>query len=234
MSDYAELGLQHGASQAEIKAAFRRLSMEWHPDRNRAPGAEARFKRISAAYTKLTKSKAGGSNGTGASQSHSTRQHVFVVEIGISHIITGFTFTGSNSSGRTLGRWSIPAGTRHDQIIRLDSQHELKILVRNNSEFKIEGQNIIWRTTIKKSQNRKGFKVTIKLPEGGEKITALPRPVGKGEFLNVGNYGVPIFGTTFQHFYNRLNERGNLHVHFDIIDDTPWIVKTVKNIFAGM
>lgn len=237
MSDYAELGLQHGASADQIKAAFRRLSMEWHPDRNKSPGAEARFKRISAAYTQLTKGKASGSNGTGASTSSSTRQRVFVVEINLGHIITGFTFTGSDSSGRTLGRWAIPSGTRHEQMIRLDSQHELKILVRNNSEFKIDGQNIIWHTTIKKSQNRKGYKVKIKLPEGGEKTSELPRAVGEDEFLRVDNYGVPQYGTKYYgsgFYYNNLNRRGELHVHFDIIDDTPWIVKKVKNIFAGM
>ncbi len=234
MSDYAELGLQHGASADQVKAAFRRLSMEWHPDRNQSPGALARFQRISAAYTKLTKGGSSASNGTGANTSSSIRQRVFVVEIGLGHIITGFTFTGSDSAGRTLGRWAIPAGTRHDQMIRLDAKYELKILVRNDSEFKIEGQNIIWRTTIKKSQNRKDFKVKIKLPEGGEKTSELPRAVGKDEFLRIHNYGVPNFGSKFQPFYNTLNQRGELHVHFDIIDDTPWIVKKAKNIFARM
>eukprot|EP00850_Spirogloea_muscicola_P014121 SM000099S25227 [mRNA] locus=s99:282046:284593:+ [translate_table: standard] len=46
-----------GASAEEVKVAFRRLALEWHPDRQSDPAAkhraEERFKRISAAYQVL-------------------------------------------------------------------------------------------------------------------------------------------------------------------------------------
>ncbi len=48
---YKELGVAKGASAADIKAAFRKLAKELHPDKN--PGdakAEERFKRASAAF----------------------------------------------------------------------------------------------------------------------------------------------------------------------------------------
>ncbi|MBM3566007.1 MAG: J domain-containing protein [Alphaproteobacteria bacterium] len=51
---YSVLGLKRGASAADIKAAYRRLARELHPDRQ--PGdarAEEAFKRVSAAYTLL-------------------------------------------------------------------------------------------------------------------------------------------------------------------------------------
>ena len=49
--DYYEvLGVQRGAGQAEIKRAFRRLAMKYHPDRNRDEGAEERFKEINEAH----------------------------------------------------------------------------------------------------------------------------------------------------------------------------------------
>src|SRR6476661_8547392 len=50
--DYYELlGIQRGADDAAIKAAYRRLAKEHHPDRhNGCTDQEARFKAISEAY----------------------------------------------------------------------------------------------------------------------------------------------------------------------------------------
>ena len=51
---YATLGVQRDASQEAIKRAFRKLAMEYHPDRNREDGAEDRFKQVNAAYEVLS------------------------------------------------------------------------------------------------------------------------------------------------------------------------------------
>src|SRR5579875_2037716 len=52
--DYYEiLGVQRGASEEEIRRAYRRLARRYHPDGNREPGAEDRFKEISEAYEVL-------------------------------------------------------------------------------------------------------------------------------------------------------------------------------------
>ncbi|MGH2603898.1 MAG: molecular chaperone DnaJ [Dehalococcoidia bacterium] len=51
---YDVLGLDRNASQEDIKRAFRRLAMQYHPDRNREAGAEARFKEINQAYEVLS------------------------------------------------------------------------------------------------------------------------------------------------------------------------------------
>jgi molecular chaperone DnaJ len=54
-ADYYEtLGVGRDATPDEIKRAFRRLAMEFHPDRNSDPGAEARFKEINEAYEVLS------------------------------------------------------------------------------------------------------------------------------------------------------------------------------------
>ncbi len=48
---YQVLGVSRGASDAEIKKAFRKLARQYHPDRNEgSASAEARFKEVQAAY----------------------------------------------------------------------------------------------------------------------------------------------------------------------------------------
>ena len=54
-TDYYEvLSVTRNANGDEIKKSFRRLAMEYHPDRNKDSGAEARFKQISEAYEVLS------------------------------------------------------------------------------------------------------------------------------------------------------------------------------------
>jgi molecular chaperone DnaJ len=51
---YDVLGVPRGASAEEIKRAFRKLAMKYHPDRNKSPDAEERFKAIGQAYEVLS------------------------------------------------------------------------------------------------------------------------------------------------------------------------------------
>ena len=78
MSDfYALLGVPRECSEAEVKKAYRKLAMEFHPDRNPSAGAEAKFKEITeanevlrdpqkrAAYDRYGKAGVGGQGGFG-------------------------------------------------------------------------------------------------------------------------------------------------------------------------
>lgn len=53
--DYYEiLGVPRGASQEEIKQAFRKLARQYHPDVSKEPNAEERFKEMNEAYSVLS------------------------------------------------------------------------------------------------------------------------------------------------------------------------------------
>jgi len=51
------LGVAKDADQKAIKDAFRNLALKYHPDRNKEPGAEERFKEIAEAYAILSDPK---------------------------------------------------------------------------------------------------------------------------------------------------------------------------------
>ncbi|HEX4934996.1 MAG TPA: DnaJ domain-containing protein, partial [Gemmatimonadaceae bacterium] len=51
---YTTLGVARGASDDEIKQAYRKLATKWHPDRNGgSKEAEEKFKEITEAYDVL-------------------------------------------------------------------------------------------------------------------------------------------------------------------------------------
>ena len=61
---YEVLGIQRGASEEEIKKAYRAKCKRWHPDLNpNDPTAEEHFKEVQAAYDAITKGETGPQNG---------------------------------------------------------------------------------------------------------------------------------------------------------------------------
>lgn len=51
---YEVLGVENNATQEQIKKAFRKLSMKWHPDRNKDSEAKEKFQEINNSYSVLS------------------------------------------------------------------------------------------------------------------------------------------------------------------------------------
>ena len=138
---YDVLGVARGASDAEIKRAFRKLAQQWHPDVNTQPGAQDRFKEVNEAYQVLSDPDrrqrydtfghaglggAGGDAGFGAGAGFG----------GFSDIFDAF-FGGSAASGSRRGRPQAGSDLRYDlrlsfedAIIGTDKEIEFGVLGR--------------------------------------------------------------------------------------------------------
>jgi molecular chaperone DnaJ len=99
--DYYELlGVPKNASQKTIKNAFRRLTLKYHPDRNKSSEAEALYKKISEAYAVLSdpeKRKQYNNKGVAGFNNVSTDDLLNDIDFG--DIFGGFKFGGGSIFG---------------------------------------------------------------------------------------------------------------------------------------
>ena len=130
MSDfYSLLGVERGATEAEIKKAYRKQAMDLHPDRNSSHDAESRFKEVTEAYEVLRDpqkrtaydryGKAGVGRGGGGFEYHhvdlTEALNIFMRDFGGLGGLGGFEslFGGGGSGGRAA------AEARRGQDIRV-------------------------------------------------------------------------------------------------------------------
>ncbi|MBF7068153.1 J domain-containing protein [Campylobacter volucris] len=206
---YDTLGVSKNASADDIKKAYRRLARQYHPDINKEPGAEEKFKEINAAYEILSdeKKKAqydrygdsmfGGqsfqdfSRSTGGADINDILKNIFGGGFG------GFSggFSSNNHFGGGFGGFG---GFEED----LDLQANIKIPFEKGI---LGGEHSVM---INKEQ------VKIKIPHGikdGEKL----RIRNKGKILN-GQRGDLILKVELEKSYEYEREDDDLYKNIEI------------------
>lgn len=99
---YEVLGVSRNATLDEIKRAYRKLALKNHPDRDKSPGSEERFKEINQAYEVLSDAKkkqmydqfgqAAFESGAGPFAGRTYHQGPFTYTYGPSEGFSGFDF----------------------------------------------------------------------------------------------------------------------------------------------
>ena len=131
MDLYVVLGLPHGATESEIKRAYRRLARRFHPDIN--PGdraAEARFRQIAEAYETLTDPDRRSSYDSGGSPDSSSQRRPSGFE--------GFDFSASADQSVTFGDLFAEvlidrAAQRPRNERGADLHHDIAVVVRGSA-----------------------------------------------------------------------------------------------------
>ncbi|NQW23511.1 MAG: molecular chaperone DnaJ [SAR202 cluster bacterium] len=109
---YDILGVSRGVGEEDIRKAFRRKAMEFHPDRNKSPDAEDKFKEINEAYQVLSdKNKRAqydqfGKAGVGSNGGGNQPFDGFDVFGGFGDIFDSFFGDGTGRSSRQAQRGS--------------------------------------------------------------------------------------------------------------------------------
>jgi curved DNA-binding protein len=209
---YKILGVNKNATKAEIKKAYRKLAMKYHPDHARDDkDAEAKFKKISEAYAVLNdeeKRKQYDTFGSTGFRQRYSQEDIFR-GFDFADIFKEFGFGSTNFSTRRSGdsiKFSFGGETpfgnqarqRQTRIKGSDFVYELPLTL----------QEVATGTSKTVQFNRAGHteKITVKIPKGmvtGKKL----RLAGKGE---PGPYGGP---------------PGNLYILSKVYDDPVFTVK---------
>jgi molecular chaperone DnaJ len=175
---YTTLGVERGATDADIKKAFRKLAQRWHPDVNKEAAAAERFKEINEAYQVLSDPERRqrydmfGAAGLGGDGDPGMGAAGFS---GFGDIFDAF-FGGSTASRR--GRAATGADLRYDLRLTFDE-------AINGTEKEIEFTAFSRCETCSGSGAEAGSEVTTCSQCGGRGEVRAVRQTMLGQMVNV-------------------------------------------------
>ncbi|HYP75555.1 MAG TPA: DnaJ C-terminal domain-containing protein [Polyangiaceae bacterium] len=211
---YKELGVARGASDDEIKKAYRKLASQLHPDKN--PGdkkTEARFKNVNRAYQALSNSEKRrlydefgeeglreGFNSAAARAYRNGGGYSSRRRGGPMNVEDMFSTPGSESSPGGIG----------DLFGDLFSRGG-----RRGSNAGMKGSDIASEVSVDFISALRGAELKLRLQDGGDEITVrVPPGAGDGDKVRIAGHGAPgAFGGPPGDLI--LNIRVTKHPHFE-------------------
>ena len=129
---YETLEVSSSSTEAEIKKAYRKLARQYHPDVNKDPGAEDKFKEINAAYEILSdKSKRAQYDAHGDSMFGGQNFHDFARgqggNVDLDEILRGMFGGGGNAGFGGFGGGGFGGGSFGQQSVNLDIESNITV-----------------------------------------------------------------------------------------------------------
>jgi len=185
---YKILGVQKSASNEDIKKAYRKLAMKYHPDHTKGDkAAEEKFKKISEAYAVLSdkeKRKEYDTFGAEGFQQRFSQEDIFK-GFDFSDIFSDLGFGGNFFSGRGRGRGG---------GMRFNFGGGSPFGSQTHQQASMKGSDLVYELPLTLKEIATGTQKTISLQHqsGSEKITVkIPKGMITGKKLRLSGKGSP-------------------------------------------
>ncbi len=185
---YKILGIEKNADQEEIKKAYRKLALKYHPDRNpNNREAEEKFKKISEAYAVLSDGEKRKQYDTFGSDQFSQRysQEDIFRNVDLNEILRGFGF-GSFRGGSRRGGFTFSTGSDPFADLFRGGQTYYNVPEK--------GEDLVYNLSITLEEAVSGAEKKISLRSGrdiNEITVKIPKGINTGKKLRVAGKGYP-------------------------------------------
>ena len=194
MDYYEVLGVKKDSSTQDIKKAYRKLAMKYHPDRNKGDKeAEEKFKEISEAYAVLSdpeKRKQYDTFGASGFQQRYTQEDIFR-GFDLGDILKEFGLGGMGGSFRTSGGEGSPFETF---FFHSGGPGAGRTTFRSTAQKPVKGSDLTYELTVSLPEILNGSEKTISLRRENktENVSVkIPKGIKSGQKLRLAGKGSP-------------------------------------------